>query len=76
MRGKTTMKTALVTGVTGQDGSCLAELLLVIGDASLAERELGWKAEVLAPELAGLMVAADIQQLQDEQAGRLVRLDR
>jgi GDPmannose 4,6-dehydratase len=53
-----------------------AEVDALIGDASQAERVLGWKASVLAPELAQLMVDADMQQLEDERAGRLVRLDR
>jgi GDPmannose 4,6-dehydratase len=31
----------------------------LVGDASKAERELGWKAEVHTPELAARMVDAD-----------------
>ena len=34
MSSKTTKKTALITGVTGQDGAYLAEFLLAKGDMS------------------------------------------
>ncbi len=37
------------------------EVDALIGDASLAERELGWKAKTLAPELAKIMVEADVE---------------
>ena len=46
------------------------------GDASKAERILGWKPTVKFPELVALMVDADIQLLEDELAGRLVGVDR
>jgi len=46
------------------------------GDASKAERVLGWKPSVRFPELVALMVDADIQLLEDELAGRLVGVDR
>ena len=39
-----------------------AEVDLLIGDASKAERELGWKAEVPADELIDMMVDAEIEQ--------------
>ncbi|CAN5139331.1 GDP-mannose 4,6-dehydratase [soil metagenome] len=35
----------------------------LIGDASKAERKLGWKARVYTPELARIMVEADIRAL-------------
>lgn len=37
-----------------------AEVDLLIGDATKAERELGWKSTTSLEELCGLMVAADI----------------
>ncbi|HEX8969383.1 MAG TPA: GDP-mannose 4,6-dehydratase, partial [Chloroflexota bacterium] len=46
------------------------------GDASRAERILGWKPSVRFPELVALMVDADIQLLEDERSGRLVGVDR
>ncbi len=46
------------------------------GDASKAERVLGWKPSVKFPELVALMVDADIELLEDELAGRLVAADR
>jgi GDPmannose 4,6-dehydratase len=36
----------------------------LIGDPSKASQSLGWKAQVLPPELAGIMVAADIKKLE------------
>jgi len=39
------------------------EVDALIGDASLAERELGWKAMTMPDELARLMVDADIKAL-------------
>jgi GDPmannose 4,6-dehydratase len=38
----------------------------LIGDASKAERELGWKPKVMAPELARIMVDADIESVKHE----------
>jgi GDPmannose 4,6-dehydratase len=46
------------------------------GDASKAERVLGWKPTVTFANLVGLMVDADVQLLEDELAGRLVGVDR
>ena len=46
------------------------------GDASKAERVLGWKPTVMFPDLVALMVDADIQLLEDELSGRLVGVDR
>jgi GDPmannose 4,6-dehydratase len=42
------------------------EVDALIGDASKAERNLGWKATVQTPELARIMVDADIEALQHE----------
>ena len=38
----------------------------LIGDSSLAQRELGWQAKTMAKELAKLMVDADIEALSHE----------
>jgi GDPmannose 4,6-dehydratase len=53
-----------------------AEVDALVGDASKAAELLGWHPRVLAPELAALMVDADVRQLEDERSGRLVRIDR
>ena len=53
-----------------------AEVDALIGDATRARVALGWSPTVLTPELVRLMVDADIQQLDDDRAGRLVRVDR
>ena len=42
------------------------EVDALIGDASLAERELGWKAKTTTPDLARIMVEADVQALHHE----------
>jgi GDPmannose 4,6-dehydratase len=45
----TPQKTALITGVTGQDGSCLAEFLLDKGyivHGIKAKEKLGWVPEI------------------------------
>jgi GDPmannose 4,6-dehydratase len=42
------------------------EVDALIGDASLAERELGWKAKTLTPELAKIMVEADVELVSRE----------
>lgn len=41
----------------------------LIGDASKAERVLGWKASVLPPELARIMVDADVARLEGAAEG-------
>ena len=46
------------------------------GDASKAMAELGWKPQTTFEELVRLMVDADIRLLEDELAGRTVRIDR
>ncbi|CAB4722686.1 MAG: GDP-mannose 4,6-dehydratase [Actinobacteria bacterium] len=42
------------------------EVDALIGDASKAERDLGWKASVQTDELARIMVDADIESLSNE----------
>ena len=46
------------------------------GDASKAKRLIGWEATTRFADLVRLMVDADIQLLDDELSGRLVRQDR
>jgi len=46
------------------------------GDASKINANLGWKPEVTFEELVQIMVDGDIQLLEDERSGRLVRVDR
>jgi len=53
-----------------------SEVHHLLGDASLAAERLGWKATTQWDELARLMVEADVQALEDELAGRQVRVDR
>jgi len=53
-----------------------AEVQSLCGDVSKARAELGWQARTGFKELVGLMVDDDIRLLQDELAGRLVRVDR
>lgn len=53
-----------------------SEVDALIGDAAKAELELGWKAETFGSDLVDIMVDADVRALDDERAGRLVRVDR
>jgi GDPmannose 4,6-dehydratase len=53
-----------------------SEVNHLLGDASKAQRVLGWTPSVRFSELVGIMVDADIQLLDDELAGRLVGSDR
>jgi GDPmannose 4,6-dehydratase len=53
-----------------------SEVDALIGDASKAEQQLGWTARVVAKELVDVMVDADVRALEDELAGRTVRIDR
>ena len=53
-----------------------AEVDFLCGDPSKAREELGWEAQTSFEDLVALMVDGDIRLLQDEQAGRLVRVDR
>jgi GDPmannose 4,6-dehydratase len=52
-----------------------SEVDALIGDAGRARSVLGWTPSVLTPELAALMVDADVRQLDDEMSGRAFRLD-
>ena len=52
------------------------EVDYLLGDATKARELLGWEPTVRFPELVRLMVDADVQQLEDELAGRLVGQDR
>jgi GDPmannose 4,6-dehydratase len=53
-----------------------AEVDALLGDPSKARDKLGWSAKTSFEDLVALMVDADIQLLEDERAGRLVRVDR
>jgi GDPmannose 4,6-dehydratase len=46
------------------------------GDAAKAKRLIGWEATTRFSDLVRLMVDADVQLLDDELSGRLVRQDR
>jgi GDPmannose 4,6-dehydratase len=50
-----------------------SEVDALIGDASKAQEILGWQASVLTPELARIMVDADIALLADELSGDKAR---
>ena len=53
-----------------------AEVDSLCGDPSKASEKLGWKARTSFEDLVALMVDGDIRLLRDEQAGKLVRVDR
>jgi GDPmannose 4,6-dehydratase len=53
-----------------------SEVDALIGDPSKAQDKLGWRAKTDWRALAELMVDADRKSLEDELAGRLVRVDR
>lgn len=53
-----------------------SEVDALVGDASKASRILGWQPKTDWWALAQLMVDADRQRLEDELAGKLVRMDR
>jgi GDPmannose 4,6-dehydratase len=52
------------------------EVDFLLGDPSKARRLLGWQVRTSLPDLVRTMLDADIQLLDDELAGRLVRQDR
>ena len=52
-----------------------SEVDALVGDYSKARDLLGWEPQVLVPELVTIMVDADVQLLDDERSGRLVRID-
>ena len=47
---------------------------MLLGDASKARAALAWEPTVTFSELVRIMVDADVKLLEDELAGRLVRL--
>ena len=53
-----------------------AEVDTLLGDPSKAREKLGWSARTSFEDLVALMVDADIRLLEDERAGRLIRVDR
>lgn len=48
-----------------------AEVELLIGDASKAEKQLGWKPKTTFKELVKIMVEADIEELRQQRAGEV-----
>ncbi len=52
-----------------------AEVDALVADASKIYKVLGWKPRVTMHELVQIMVDADVTLLEDELAGRLVRID-
>jgi GDPmannose 4,6-dehydratase len=46
---------------------------VLLGDASKAERELGWKPRVRFDELVRIMVDADVRDIEEQLAGRVTR---
>jgi GDPmannose 4,6-dehydratase len=53
-----------------------AEVEALKGDASKAKATIGWEPKTRFADLVPIMVDADIQLLEDELSGRLVRQDR
>jgi GDPmannose 4,6-dehydratase len=53
-----------------------AEVPALIGDASKAREVLGWKPKLDWREVARRMVDADVARLDDDLAGRSIRIDR
>ena len=53
-----------------------SEVDFLLGDPTKAKKVLNWEPKTTFADLTRLMVDADIALLQDELAGRLVRLDR
>ena len=53
-----------------------AEVNYLLGDPAKAEAVLEWRATTRWDELARIMVEADVQLVQDQLAGRQVRVDR
>ena len=53
-----------------------SEVDALIGDPGRARQLLDWKPSVLVAELAGIMVDADLRQVEDQLAGAPVRIDR
>ena len=55
-------------GVSGPVKKPLPEVDALIGDASLAEAQVGWKPRLLVPELVKIMVEADAKAFEDRPA--------
>jgi GDPmannose 4,6-dehydratase len=53
-----------------------SEVDYLMGDASKAKNAFGWTSRTSFDELVRIMVDADVQLLEDELSGRLVRQDR
>jgi GDPmannose 4,6-dehydratase len=53
-----------------------SEVDALIGDASKAEAQLGWKAQTFGAALVNLMVDADVAALEDQMSGKGIRIDR
>jgi GDPmannose 4,6-dehydratase len=53
-----------------------AEVDSLIGDATKAATDLGWQPTVTFDQLVDIMVDADVALLEDERAGRRIRIDR
>ncbi|MET7619722.1 GDP-mannose 4,6-dehydratase [Streptomyces sp. NPDC005408] len=53
-----------------------SEVDALIGDASKAETLLGWKPQVMWPELARIMVEADVARLESELSGTALSIQR
>jgi len=53
-----------------------SEVDVLLGDPSKADGRLGWKATMSFRDLVATMVDGDIRLLEDELAGRLVRVDK
>ena len=53
-----------------------SEVEVLLGDPSKADQRLGWKATTGFRDLVATMVDEDVRMLEDELAGRLVRVDK
>jgi GDPmannose 4,6-dehydratase len=53
-----------------------SEVDVLLGDPSKADGRLGWKATTSFRDLVATMVDGDIRLLEDELAGRLIRVDK
>ncbi len=53
-----------------------SEVDALIGDATRAHERLGWRARIYGKELVNLMVDADLKAVEDQLAGKNVRIDR
>ncbi len=58
------LKKVLITGITGQDGSYLAEFYELRGDSSKAKQKLGWKPSVYFKDLVKMMIDAEMKRIK------------